>query len=147
MVVAGYIRHAQRTLTHVANEGQPIWGRNVYPIGIMMLLLVTVFLGFFGWDGALQLGNPIGPLVVSVLAFSLLWLTPRLRILNPVRAHWVRPTNSSWLDWVYRGFWNLYQQLGRLSNAFTGLLEGESGLMWTLLFLVLFITVFTQGTP
>jgi hypothetical protein len=64
-----------------------------------------------------------------------------------VRAHWVQPTNTSWLDWLYRAFWNLYRQLGRVSHAFTNLLEGESGIMWTLLFLVLFITVFTQRTP
>ena len=30
-----------------------------------------------------------------------------------------------------------------LSNA----LEGESGIMWTLLFLALFISFFTQGRP
>jgi hypothetical protein len=41
----------------------------------------------------------------------------------------------------------LYRRLGRLSNAFIGLLEGESGIMWTLLFLVLFITVFMQRAP
>jgi hypothetical protein len=40
--------------------------------------------------------------------------------------------------------WNLYRQLGRASNALTALLEGESGIMWTILFLVLFITVFTR---
>ena len=85
--------------------------------------------------------------VAPAAAFGLLWLTPRLRILNPLRAHWVRPTNTSWLDWIYQALWNLYRQLGRVSHAFTNLLEGESGIMWTLLFLVLFITVFTQRTP
>jgi hypothetical protein len=37
--------------------------------------------------------------------------------------------------------------MGRLSNAFLGLLEGESGIMWTLLFLVLFMTIFMPRTP
>lgn len=147
MLLAGYIRHAQRTSTRVANENQPIWGKNVFPIGIMLLLVSAILLGFYGWDGSLQFGNPFIALIVSVLAFGLLWLTPRLRILNPVRAHWVRPTNASWLDWAYQGLWSLYRQLGRLSNTLTSLLEGESGIMWTLLILVLFITVFTQRTP
>jgi len=147
MLIAGFIRHSQRTTTRTTNEDQPIWARNVYPIGIMLLLLTIILLGFFGWDGTLQLGNWIAGLIVSLLTFVLLWLTPRLRILNPVRAHWVRPTNASWLDLGYRALWSLYRQLGRVSNAFTNLLEGESGIMWTLLFLVLFITVFTQGSP
>ncbi len=147
MLIAGFIRHAQRTNIRTSNPNQPIWGKNVYPIGIVFLLLVTVAMGLVGWNGTLQFGNIIVGVIVSLLSVGLLWLTPRLRILNPVRAHWVRPTQASWLDWIYQALWNLYRQLGRASNAFTTLLEGESGIMWTILFLVLFITVFTRRTP
>jgi hypothetical protein len=147
MLLAGYIRHAQRTTTQAANENQPIWAKNVYPIGIVLLLFSAILLGIYGWEGALQIGSLIPGLFVLLLVFGLLWLTPRLRILNPVRAHWVRPTSVSWLDWAYQGLWTLYRQLGRINNTFTSLLEGESGIMWTLLFLALFITVFTQRGP
>lgn len=147
MLLAGFIRHAQRITTGQSNEDQPIWGRNVYPIGIIFLLLTGLLLGFFGWDGALQVGTWIWGIIASLLSLGLLWLTPRLRILNPVRAHWVRPTSPSWLDWGYHLLWGLYRQLGRLSNLFTNVLEGESGIMWTLLFLALFISFFTQRAP
>ena len=147
MLMAGFIRHSQRTATRVSHEGQPIWARNVYPIGIFLLLLTVIMLGVFGWNGALQFGNWIMGIIAAILTVGLLWLTPRMRILNPVRAHWVRPANASWLDWGYQGVWGIYRQLGRLSNAFTNMLEGESGIMWTLLFLALFIAVFTQRTP
>ena len=142
MLIAGFIRHSQRTITRVSYEDQPIWARNVYPIGIFLLSLMVILLGLFGWDGTLQIGNWIMGLIASILTVGLLWLTPRLRILNPVRAHWVRPANAPWLDWG-----GAYRQLGRLSNAFTNMLEGESGIMWTLLFLALFISLFTQRTP
>ncbi len=147
MLLAGFIRHSQRTGTRIMNMDQPIWARNVYPIGVMLLLVTLILLGFFGWDGSLRFGNLVAGVIVSLLTVGLLWLTPRLRILNPVRAHWVGPTNTSWLDWSYQALWDLYRQMGRVSNALTNLLEGESGIMWTLLFLVLFITVFTQGRP
>jgi len=147
MLIAGYIRHLQRTLTRASNEEQPIWGKNVYPFGISLLFLTTIVLGLFGWSGALKFGNLFVAILTSILTIGLLWLTPRLRILSPVRAHWVRPESASWLDWGYRSLWELYRLLGRISNSFLNMLEGESGLMWTLLFLVLFITVFTQGTP
>jgi hypothetical protein len=147
MLIAGFIRHAQRTNIRNSNPNQPIWGKNVYPIGIVLLLLVTIALGLVGWNGTLQIGNLFAGIIVSLLTVGLLWLTPRLRILNPVRAHWVRPTQASWLDWIYETVWNLYRLLRRLSNAFTTLLEGESGIMWTILFLVLFITVFTRRNP
>ena len=147
MLIAGYIRLAQRTLTRSEYKDKPIWAKNVYPIGIGLLLLITILLGLFGWQGSMQVGNLFASLTASLVAVGLLWLTPRTRALNPVRAHWVRPTNNSWLDWLYQGLWGLYHRMGRLSNAFIGLLEGESGIMWTLLFLVLFITVFAQRTP
>ena len=147
MLIAGFIRHSQRIVTRASDEDQPIWARNVYPFGIFLLLAMVVLLGLFGWDGALQFGNWSMGLVASSLTLGLLWLTPRLRILNPVRAHWVRPTSTSWLDRAYQALWGIYRQLARVSNAFTNMLEGESGIMWTLLFLALFISFFTQGTP
>ena len=147
MLIAGYVRHSQRTTIRSINESQPIWAKNVYPIGIVLLLFLTILLGLFGWQGSLQTGNWFASLVACLFAVGILWFTPRLRILNPVRAHWVRPTNPSWFDRLYQGLWRLYQRIGRLSNAYLGLLEGESGIMWTLLFLALFITIFMQGNP
>jgi len=147
MLIAGFIRHSQRTTTRVANEDQPIWARNVYPIGISLLLLTIVLLGLFGWGGTLQFGNLFAGVLAALLTLGLLSLTPRLRILNPVRAHWVRPVSVSWLDWSYELVWSLYRQLRRVSDGISNVLEGESGIMWTLLFLVLFISFFTQRNP
>jgi len=129
MLVAGFIRHSQRTTTRVRNEDQPVWGKNIYPIGISILLLTTILLGLFGWSGTLRLGNWFVGVLVSLLTLTLLWLTPRLRILNPVRAHWVRPASASWLDWAYRSLWNIYYRLGRLSNIISAMLESESGML------------------
>ena len=147
MLIAGFIRHSQRLTTRVSYENQPIWGRNVYPVGIILLFLTSLLLGFIGWDGALKLGTWTAGLIASLLSLGLLWLTPRLRILNPVRAHWVRPSSPNWLDRGYQALWGLYRRLGRLSDIFTRALEGESGIMWTLLFLALFISLFTQRVP
>jgi hypothetical protein len=147
MLLAGFIRHSQRMSAAPGNADQPIWARNVYPIGIGILLLVATVLGLFGWSGALRFGNAFASLPVALLALGLLWLTPRLRILNPVRAHWVRPANTSWLDGGYQVLWNLYRQLGRVSTVISNMLEGESGVMWTLLFLALFISFFIRRSP
>jgi hypothetical protein len=147
MLVAGFVRHSLRTTTRVNSEDQPIWAKNVYPGGIALLLLITIVLGLYGWDGTLQFGNWFVAVLTTSLIGGLLWLTPRLRILNPVRAHWVRPANASWIDLGYRVLWNLYRQLGRVSNAISNVLEGESGVMWTLLVLVLFVSFFVQRNP
>lgn len=147
MLMAGLYRHIQRSATRAAFDTQALWARNVYPIGILILLLTIFGLALSGWDGALQIGSWYFGLAASLLALGLLWLTPRLHILNPVRAHWVRPANPSWLDRLYQTVWNGYQQLSRLSQAISSLLEGESGIMWTLLFVVLLISLFNQRGP
>jgi len=147
MLIAGLIRHILRSSARVTFDNQPPWARNVYPMGIMILLITIIGFSVFGWGGSLQIGNWLLGLLASLLAAGLFWLTPRLRILNPVRAHWVRPTNPTWLDWGYQTIWNTYHQLSRLSNSFSNMLEGESGIMWTLLFLALFISFFTRRTP
>ena len=131
----------------MSSDDQQIWAKNVYPIGISLLLLIILLLGIFGWEGTLQLGNWFVAALTSGLIAGLMWLTPRLRILNPVRAHWVRPANASWLDQVYQALWYVYRQLGRASNVISTVLEGESGVMWTLLVLVLFVSFFAQRNP
>lgn len=147
MLLAGYIRQSQRSSARSSFENQPIWARNVYPFGIYVIILTILILGFFGWNGTLQLGNWIASIIASLLAFGMLWLIPRFRILNPVRAHWVRTSNSTQLNIVYQTIWELYRAFRRVISIFSNVLEGESGVMWTLLFLVLFISVFSQGTP
>jgi len=147
MLIAGLYRHIQRSNTREVFTEQPLWARNMYPIGVVILLLSMIILTLFGWDGALRLGSWYLGLGASLLTVGLLWLTPRLRILNPVRAHWVRPTNPTWLDRIYQIVWNGYWQISRFSNSLSNVLEGESGIMWTLLFLALFISFFTQRSP
>jgi len=147
MLVAGFARHSLRTTTRLSSEDQPIWAKNVYPVGITLLLLITILLGLYGWNGTLQFGNWFVAGLTTILAIGLIWLSPRLRILNPVRAHWVRPADVSWIDWGYRLLWNVYRQLGGVSNVISNVLEGESGVMWTLLVLVLFVSFFAQRNP
>jgi hypothetical protein len=102
-------------------------------------------LGIWGWEGASRIGALFLALLGASLGGIAAWLAPRLRVLTPLRAHWVRPTANFWMDWFFRVLWGLYRLIGRLSNSFSGMLEGEGGFMWTLLFMVLFISLILQG--
>lgn len=146
LVTAGFIRHALRPAGRDSLESQPGWTRAVYPSGIIMLIAFQFLLGLIGWDGALQVGAWLQAIIASLLTFGLVWATPRFRVLNPIRAHWVTPTTSR-LNGLYQGLWSLYHTLGRVSQAITITLEGEGGIMWTLLFLILFVSLLAQGAP
>jgi hypothetical protein len=107
----------------------------------------AVLLGILGWDGARQVGAWLQATIVTLLTFGLVWATPRFRVLNPIRAHWVNSPATTGISTFYSGLWVVYRALGRISQAVNVTLEGESGIMWTLLFLVLFISLLVQRTP
>ncbi|MFL7870391.1 MAG: hypothetical protein AB8I58_16305 [Anaerolineales bacterium] len=145
LLLAGYLRHAMRPTLRVNFETLDRATQYVYPLGIGILLTTLFSLGLWGWEGAFRAGAWIPALLGASLGGLTTWLAPRLRVLTPLRAHWVRPNATSWIDWSFRGLWGLYRQVGRLSNAFSAIMEGDGGFMWTLLFMVLFITLIIQG--
>ena len=147
LLLTGFIRSVLRPSTRASLESQPIWARSIYPVGIALLLFDQILLGTWGWEGALKIGTWEASLFASLLTFGLLWAIPRFPVLNPVPAHWIRPSFTPWLDRVYQNLWVIYRWLARLSQTVSDILEGDSGIMWTLLFLVLFISLMTQRKP
>jgi hypothetical protein len=146
LLMAGYIRHNLRTTGKDPLDLQPNWVRMVYPGGIGLLVAMPILLGLIGWDGARQIGAWLLAVIASVLTFGLFWAIPRFRIFNPVRAHWV-PSSSPRFRFGYDFLWGAYRFLSQITNAVSSTLEGDGGLMWTLLSLILFISILTQGTP
>ncbi len=146
-IMTGFLRHAMRPSTRSPLASQPVWARSVYPIGIGFLILIQILLGLWGWEGALALGVLPAGAAASLLTLGLLWATPRFSFLNPVRAHWIQPAFPSRLDQIYQNLWTLYLWLGRLTQTISAILEGDSGIMWTLLFLIFFVLLAAQRKP
>jgi hypothetical protein len=146
LLMAGFARHALRSAGRTTLDAQPGWANKIYPAGIILLVAFQLLLGLVGWDGARQVGAWLQALLASLLALGLVWATPRFRVLNPIRAHWIGTTTSG-ISSIYSGLWVIYRILGRISQSITATLEGEGGIMWTLLFLALFISLLTQGIP
>ncbi len=143
-MIAGYVRHSLRSRETESLEDQPSWTKIAYPAGIVLLLIIEVLLGFFGWEGALQLGNWVLALIASAMTLVLVWVARRFRIFSPARAHWVS-SSGSWVNSFYRGLWAIYRGSARLAQTINKSLEGEGGIMWSLLFLVFFILIITGG--
>jgi hypothetical protein len=144
MLLAGFVRHTFRPGNKEPLEAQPNWIRTVYPTGILLMLMVQVILGLVGWKGASQVGNLLFAIPGAVITLALIWFAPRIRMLNPPRAHWASPAPMQGMT-VYGILWTLYRGLRRLTNIVVAVMEGQGGVMWTLLFLVLFISLMVQG--
>jgi len=146
LLIAGFVRHSMRSTDREELNIEQRWVGFVFPSGIILLLALQLFLGLAGWDGARQIGAWLQAIIGSILTLGLVWAIPRLRIFSPLRAHWVT-SPSSRMNNLYQGFWSVYRTLARISQSINQALEGEGGVMWALLFIVLFVSILTQGAP
>jgi len=146
LLIAGYVRHSLRPGKRDSIDTHEIWANRVYPIGILLLISLQLFLAWIGWNGARSVGAWAQAVLVSFITVGLVWAAPRFRILNPIRLEWEKPTTPV-LNAGYDAFLGVFKSLERISQAITRTLEGEGGIMWTLLFLILLISLFTKGLP
>lgn len=142
--------------------GQPgileSWARLVYPLGLIVIIQALVALGLVGWPGSFTPGIWWLALISTLLVIGAVILVQRFGI-NPPYLHF--PSNSKFvkvmervlpllekvfrLEWVYRLGWQIHASLSKVFRTISAILEGEGGLLWTLLLLVLLILVITGG--
>jgi hypothetical protein len=154
ILVLGYINK----ITQPGGEPRVLesWARLVYPLSLIIVIQVIIALGLVGWPGSLTLGLWWPPLMSNLLVAVITFLAWRYGSSSP-KIHLPNNSNlakvSNWiflrlepvfrLDWIYLTVWRINDLLGRILGAFSSILEGEGGILWTILLLVLFISLLT----
>ena len=150
MLALGFVRHLWHTSeSELANL--PRWAQSAYPLGLLILAAMTLLLGLWGWPGALQVGLwPVG-LVVGLFSLTALGVWWRISKFGSQTEEGTRVASKDsdsllarGLEIFAAGLWGLYRTLRRLMDFFSGLLEGDGGLLWTVLVLVLLLIWFQQ---
>jgi hypothetical protein len=140
LLIAGFIRHALHP-GETSLESQERWTKVLYPTGLFLLAAITILLGVWGWDGAQNIGQWWAAIIAVLLAAALtgLSLTILLRTF---------PTTSSsqWtgifrLERLYGVLISVYGFFRRIADIITSSLEGEGGVIWSLLLLALILSV------
>lgn len=147
LLVAGYVRHLLRSGESSYTQ-LPTWAQSAYPLGLGLLGLTALLVSLWGWPGARQTGSWIIAIVlvaVAGLAGLGVW---RFRRFSPAGISLPLGSQTSRLadlfDLLARLFWIIYRLTARLLGTVNNMLEGDGGLLWTLLLLVLFITIFRR---
>ncbi len=142
LLMTGVIRHALHP-GETSLESQERWTKFLYPNGLFLLAGIMLLLGIWGWNGAQRIGLVWAAIVADFLAagFTALALTVMIR-LAPLS------TTSQWtrifrLDWVYNTLAAVYEFFYRIAEIITSSLEGEGGLLWSLLLLALLLSIFS----
>lgn len=134
------------------------WSRVVYPLGLIVIIQTILTIGLIGWPGSLTLGLWWLPLISTLLAVIAFILIRRLGVSAPYLQlpassrlarvlDWLTPRIEPLfrLEWLYRTLWSIYNFFGRILRLFSRILEGEGGILWTLLLLLLLISAFAGG--
>jgi hypothetical protein len=140
ILLLGYLRHARRA--EPPEPGFERWMWIVYPLGLGVLLFAHFGLTYINWGRGMReisLQTPgwwSGLIPLGLAALFLVWSH---------REPWSVPVFLSrigeafTLNWMYRFFWWLYRSIGRVLSIFTKLLEGDGGILWALLILLMLI--------
>ncbi len=147
LLLAGYLRHSLRQIDSL--EVMERWMWLIYPVGLALFPITHFLLGVWTWPQPTNL--PFIGWIVGVLALGLAtlpWLWKR-RTTHPLFVRlpdWgpsLRDKAIS-LNWLYRPFWAVYLFLGQLLSLISSILEGDGGILWALVLLVLIITLLNQ---
>lgn len=147
LLVTGFLRFVLAPHEPLANA-QPQGAQSVYPVAFILMTLTLFLLGLWGWEGALQIGAWIPGLVSTALAAGLVFTLLRLQILIPTRLPIEAPVTAA-----VRGigatlaitFWGTYRLLRQGSFVLSRALEGDGGMLWAFVLLVLVINLLGGG--
>ncbi|MGE5221156.1 MAG: hypothetical protein ACM3PY_01890, partial [Omnitrophica WOR_2 bacterium] len=142
LLLAGYIRFILRQ--GVTLKGVERWVWVIYPLGLFLIICSQYFLGFWSWPKFSAVNSPgwWGGATAAILTV-IIWVLSNRKTALPEN------TMANWryifsFNWLYRFFWLAYQGIGRLVSWSTMILEGEGGLLWTLVLLALIFSLVAQ---
>jgi hypothetical protein len=134
------------------------WARLVFPLSLIIIIQAVIALGLVGWPGSLTSGVWWLGLVSIFILTAAFYLIRRLGLTPP----YLKITSSSKsgnalnhilplfekffrFGWLYQLLWLLFRFVERILKGFSMILESQGGVLWTILLLVLLISVLLGG--
>ena len=156
LIVLGYLDRALQPGGGVGTLES--WARLVYPLGLILIIQAMIALGLIGWPGSFTPGIWWLSLVSNILVITAVILIRRYGIRPP---YIQLPASSSlakvlnWalprlepifrLEWIYRIAWQINNLIGKILQGISLILEGNGGILWTILLLVLLVAFLAGG--
>jgi hypothetical protein len=142
LLLLGYLRHLLR-LSELSSALER-WAWAIYSLGLLLLLIVYFFLGFWtqpalkevswaGWSGG----------VAALGLAGILWFLNTRQPRVPRRLVMAILRIFS-LNWLYSLIGLLYRSLRYLVDWITLILEGDGGILWAILLLALILSLIAR---
>jgi hypothetical protein len=143
LLMAGFLRHVLHP-GETSFESQEKWVKVIYPAGLLILLATAFLLGFWGWVGARIIGLWWWATAVILMAAGFTILGMRVLVRMPPGKLSSQLTRISQVKWFYSPLAGIYKIFLWITGVITSSLEGEGGLLWTFLLLVLILSILSS---
>jgi hypothetical protein len=145
LLIAGYLRHTLHP-GETSLESQAKWVKIIYPFGLFFPVMASILLGFWGWSGAGNTGIWWLALIVLLITSGVMYLFLKKNFRNQSINRYGQWTEIFRIKWFYVFLSRLFSIIRRIMDGITASLEGEGGLLWSLLLLALILSLLsTQG--
>ena len=141
LLLAGFYRHTFDRSKDVFLGSEPRWLQLIYPIGLTILPVTGLIIGLWGWDGARRIGNWQISIVVMVLSILFYLVKEKIHFSKRISSKSKIVIN---LSIPSKFFWWTYYSIRQVINLITFTLEGDGGILWSIVLLVLFISLITK---
>jgi len=144
ILLTGYLRHALAPSSDLSQSDR--WIRAVYPLGLGILPLSQFLLA---WRTPLPTDSTgnfsewwAGVVVISLTALMVYIGQRELRLPPGLVPIWNRIFSVNWIAGL---LWTVYRSTGRIITLITRIMEGEGGVLWAMLLLVILVSWLAQG--
>jgi hypothetical protein len=141
LFLVGYFRHTLRPAPPLAGVERWVW--LIYPLGLILLFSMQVFLGLRATPTLAGLPSAMWWVSIVPVTIFLVALVAIRSDRFPFRSMGLLRSMLSF-NWLYRLLCVIYHSVGRLIKFLTEVLEGEGGVLWALLILVISLLVFSR---
>ncbi len=147
ILLGGYARHALRVEPVPAGKERWVWV--IYPWGLALLVLAHFLIGWFIRPAAFQLANILPGIIICAGLGFLVVARRKIKvgsILTGIAGRlWYALQAFFSMEWFLRIIWRSYNIIGQLVSFITVIIEGDGGVLWALLVLVLLVAFLAQA--
>jgi hypothetical protein len=147
LLISGYIKHALLSNGTTDHNSEPGWITTIYTFGLFSFPILLIILGLWGWQGARIIN--IWWLCGGAIAFSIVVFGIVKRQTENLDRFQIRSSQIH-SNLLSNTFWTIYHGFRRLIQLISSILEGDAGILWSIVLMVLIISLFLQiipGTP
>lgn len=156
LLFVGFIKHGGRKEESI--QGHERWIHVIYPLGLIFMLVTHWFCGIWGWPGSFTVGSmwfslPPSLALVAFFAFRRFRKTPIVpegslkwyeAFVHKIGMPVARFLSLDWVNGLFKGLFGLLQKVVMFLSE---ILEGQGGVMWAFLLLVVLISLaISKGT-